>query len=68
MLKKYGEGLLEKELAYSRAYRAWDAASYSAKISTEYNKLRDLITETYEKNYNKKSDDCLEVLGEVFCD
>lgn len=40
----------------------------TSKIYTEFEKLYDLISDTYEKNYNKDSGDCLEFLGEVVCD
>ena len=40
----------------------------TSKIYSEFNKLYDLIDETYEKNYTKDSGDCLEFLGEVICD
>lgn len=40
----------------------------ASKIVSEFDKLYTLIRDTYEKNYNSGSGDCLEVLGEVICD
>ena len=40
----------------------------TSKLYSEYNKLYDLISDTYEKNYNSNSGDCVEFLGEVVCD
>lgn len=108
ILATYGEGWLEKTLAYVQAYRAYYNASYSdsnkstlrtvmndrsteqknwvaenkpdiaelgglsfanaSKVGSEFTKLYDLITDAYEQNYNEESGDCLEFLGEVFCD
>ncbi len=34
----------------------------------EWTKLYDLISETYEQNYNFDSGDCTEFLGEVYCE
>ena len=34
----------------------------------EFSDLYDLITETYELNYNTGSGDCTEIFGEVYCD
>lgn len=40
----------------------------TSKMYTEFNKLYNMIIETYEKNYNHGSGDCTEFLGEVSCD
>lgn len=40
----------------------------TTKMVDEFNKLDNLITETYEKNYSKNSGDCLEFLGEIICE
>lgn len=37
------------------------------KMYSEFNSLYNMITETYEKNYNSGSGDCTEFLGEVSC-
>lgn len=107
-LKTYGEGWLERSLAISAAYRAWDNTGYfdsnksqlyndynnkkkelsdwaaenkpdintiaplnfndTSKMYSEFGTLYDLITATYEENYNSDSGDCTEFLGEVHCD
>lgn len=38
------------------------------KLNTEFNKLRSMIAERYEENYDSESGDCWEFLGEVTCD
>lgn len=40
----------------------------ASKMYSEFNKLYDLIRETYQKNYNSGSSDCTEFLGEVYCE
>lgn len=40
----------------------------TSKMYSEFNKLDDLIAETYALNYNSGSDDCTEFLGEVYCE
>lgn len=40
----------------------------TSKMYNEFNKLYDLISETYQKNYNFGSGDCTEVLGEAYCE
>ncbi len=41
VLAKYGAGWLEKELAWAKAYRAWDNASYSASNYSALRQARD---------------------------
>ena len=40
----------------------------SSQMASEWNKLYDLISETYAENYNSGSGDCSEFLGAVYCD
>lgn len=40
----------------------------TAKVNSDFNELYEMIRSTYQANYNSGSDDCLEFLGEVFCD
>lgn len=40
----------------------------TTKMYNEFSTLYDLITDTYEKNYNSGSGDCTEFLGEVYCE
>lgn len=40
----------------------------TSKMYSEFKKLYELITNTYQKNYNQGSGDCTEFLGEVYCD
>ena len=40
----------------------------TSKMYSEFNTLYDLITETYEENYNYGSGDCSEFLGVPYCD
>ena len=40
----------------------------TSKMNTEYDKLYELIADTYEKNYNYGSNDCSEIFGEIYCD
>ncbi len=40
----------------------------TSKLYSEYNKLYELISNAYEKNYNSGSGDCVEFLGEVYCE
>lgn len=40
----------------------------TSKMYSEFTTLYNLISETYEKNYNSGSGDCTEFLGEVYCE
>lgn len=40
----------------------------TSKMYSEFTKLYDLITKTYQLNYNFGSGDCDEILGDVYCD
>lgn len=40
----------------------------ATEMYSEFNKLYNLISETYEQNYNTGSGDCDEFLGEVYCE
>ena len=40
----------------------------TSKMYTEFNRLDDLISETYALNYNSGSGECTEFLGEVYCE
>lgn len=40
----------------------------TSKMYSEFTKLYDLISATYEQNYNSGSGDCTEFLGEVYCE
>ena len=40
----------------------------TSKLYSEFDKLYDLISETYALNYNSGSGDCTEFLGEVYCE
>lgn len=40
----------------------------TSKMYSEFEKLQELIADTYEKNYNSGSGDCSEFLGDVYCE
>lgn len=40
----------------------------TSKMYSEFSTLYNLISETYEQNYNSGSGDCTEFLGEVYCE
>ena len=40
----------------------------TSKMYNDFNKLYNMITETYEENYNFGSGDCSELLGDVYCE
>lgn len=40
----------------------------TSKMYSEFTKLYDLISATYQRNYNSGSGDCTEFLGEVYCE
>ena len=42
--------------------------SDTSKMYNEFTKLYDLISTTYQKNYNSGSGDCTEAFGEVYCE
>lgn len=42
--------------------------SDTSKMYSEFTTLYNMITETYERNYNSGSGDCTEFLGEVYCE